>query len=192
CMPQKRCKANNFTDRNLPGQYPEKWKAFMQYCKTDVEVEVAIDKALAYIKISDLEYEHYAIDQLINDRGVKVDIELIKKAQIINEVNVHKLLTRMIDLTSLDNPGSSKQLAEWLSNELGEEIDSIAKDKIADLLKTDISETVREVLILRQQTSKTSIAKYKAGENYASPDNHRIRGLLQFYGAGRTGRWAGR
>ena len=190
-IPIKPSKANNFKKRNLPNDDPEKWAAFVQYCKDDVEVERQIIKALSPYKIPKSEKALYSIDQNINDRGVFVDLDLVAGALSVDAVNSKKLKKQLTELTGLTNPNSPQQLKAWLSLQTNENITSLAKGEISELLEASESGPIREVLELRQKSAKTSVKKYASAEAVADVDG-RARGLFQFYGAGRTGRWAGR
>jgi len=191
CKPCKPTKTNGGRTRNLPTDAPEKWTAFKEYCKQDVEVERSIWNKLNFFKIIDFEKQLYILDQQINDRGVKVDTSFIANAIKIDSKYKEGLTEEITDITDLSNPNSVQQLKEWLSEELGEPVDSLTKDAVSKLLKTLPSEEVIRVLQIRQESSKTSVKKYAAMEAAVCSDD-RISGLLQFYGANRTGRWAGR
>lgn len=189
CMPCKPTKANGGRTRNLPTDDPEKWEMFKTYCIRDVDVEKSIRKKLIKFPISDKEMEYCKLDQEINDRGIKVDMDLVRQA--ITCDLLHKdIVTKMAyELTGLENPNSVSQLKSWLE-EKKIEIDSLSKQTVKDLIKETDGE-VTEMLKLRQLMSKTSVKKYEAVERSICKDG-RVHGLLQFYGANRTGRWAGR
>ncbi|WP_346914183.1 DNA polymerase [Clostridium sp.] len=188
-IPCKQTKANGGRTRNLPHHAIEKWEAFKNYCKRDVEVERAIRKKIARYPISESEQQIYILDQEINDRGVLVDLELVAKAMECDKLHKEDTFSQAQKLTGLDNPNSVAQLKQWLL-ENGIEVESLSKKAVSDLAKESDGD-VERLLNLRLQLAKTSIKKYEAIERAVCPDN-RVRGLLQFYGANRTGRWAGR
>ena len=194
-MPCKSTKANGNRIRNLPQDDEEKWELFKEYCKRDVEVERLISKRLSRYPLSLKEEEAYELDQEINDRGVLVDMNLVNSAIAMDELFKGAALNKAKNLTCLENPNSPTQLNTWLKDR-GMEVDSLSKKSVEELmaLKGERSESdasIKEVLNLRLQLSKTSIKKYEAIERSACLDK-RVRGLFQFYGANRTGRWAGR
>lgn len=191
CIPCKPTKTNGERTRNLPQHDPEKWKTFKDYCIRDVEVERAIREKLSRFPVPANEQALWELDQKINDRGIRVDRELVKKAIICDKQYTERLMDEAITLTGLDNPKSVAQLKDWLYEAEGEEIESLDKKSIPKLLDKTESETTKRVLVLRQEMSKTSVKKYSAMLHSIGTDD-RIRGLLQFYGANRTGRWAGR
>lgn len=191
CKPCKPTKTNDGRTRNLPEHDPEKWETFKLYCKQDVEVEREIRKKLERYRTTEKEKLLWDLDQKINDRGVNVDIDFIKSAIKCDAQHTEKLYEEAVTLTGLDNPNSPTQLKKWLSERVGREVTSLTKDSIPQLLEDAASEEVKRVLELRQLMSKTSIKKYEAMQNCKCTDG-RVRGLLQFYGANRTGRWAGR
>ena len=194
CKPCKPTKSNGGRTRNLPEHAPEKWELFKEYCKQDVEVERNIRKALEQFPVLDSEKELWNLDQEINDRGVAVDMELIEKAIECDEEFTAKNKLRAIELTGLDNPNSPTQIKKWVGEKLGHEVTSLTKDSIPELIKEaeDLGATeVIEMLKLRQLMGKTSVKKYQAMKEARCSDG-RVHGLLQFYGANRTGRWAGR
>lgn len=190
-MPCKPTKKNGGIYRNLAEENPEDWESFIEYCRQDVVAERKIAKVLKPYPIPREELENYWVDQKINDTGIRIDLDLVQKAVQIDETGAELLLQRMKELTNLENPNSPSQLKGWLSDAMKKEINSIAKGIIAELLLETDSEAVREVLQLRKRASKTSTKKYVAMLNSLG-DDFRIRGILQFYGANRTGRWAGR
>jgi DNA polymerase len=191
CVPAKPSKRNNFKTRNFPEDDPEKWAAFVNYCRVDVEVEREICEALKAYKIPQFEVENYHIDQKINDRGVLVDLALAEKCIEINAETMAVIIARLKKLTGLENPNSPAQLAKWLSLHTEKDIKKVGKEDLKELLADYASGTIREVIKLRLKAAKTSITKYQAGVNCTGTDG-RARGLFRFYGAGRTGRWAGR
>ena len=189
CMPCKPTKANGGRTRNLPSDAPEKWELFKTYCIRDVDVEKQIRNKLAKFPIPDREQELYCMDQRINDRGIMVDRELISHAVACDLLYKEVASKRAYEISGLENPNSVSQLKEWL-NEKGIEVDSLAKAAVEELVEKTEGE-VSEMMKLRLAMSKTSVKKYEAMERSVCPDG-RVHGLLQFYGANRTGRWAGR
>ena len=190
-IPCKPTKANGQRKRNLPQHNLEKWNQYKTYCKHDVIAERAICESLSPYPLPLFERRNYVRDQQINDRGILVDINMAKKMIELDQTHTNKLFSRMRDLTSLENPNSPKQLKEWLSSRLDYEVTTLSKDSLPGLKESTDDKDVKEVIDLRLRTSKTSIKKYAAMINSAGSDS-RIRGLFQFYGANRTGRWAGR
>jgi DNA polymerase len=191
CIPCKPTKANGGRRRNYPRHDLEKWEEFKTYCIGDVEAEREICRRLRGYTVPIWERRNYVLDQKINDRGVLLDLDGAAKAVIIDEGNSLELKLRAKRLTGLANPNSPAQLKKWFSDQLGINIKTLDKGAVLDLLSGDVSADVREVLGLRQQLGKSSTKKYKAMPLCAGHDN-RARGLFQFYGANRTGRWAGR
>lgn len=189
CSPCAATKTNGGRTRNLPSHAPEKWQAFKAYNKRDVEAEAAIQEKLAKYPVPDFIWDEYHLDQEINDRGVAVDMEFVNNAIEMDEQSRIELTSAMKKLTDLDNPNSVQQMKQWLADN-GLETDTLGKKVVAELLKTAPPE-LAEVLMLRQQLSKSSVKKYNAMENAVCVDG-RARGMFQFYGANRTGRWAGR
>jgi DNA polymerase len=189
CQPCAPTKANGERTRNLPAHAPEKWSAFKKYNARDVETEMSIQARLAKYPVPDSTWEEYHLDQKINDRGVCLDIELVRQAIQMDGHSRSELTAAMKKLTELDNPNSVQQMKQWLA-ENGMETDTLGKKAVAELLKTAPPE-LAEVLALRQQLAKSSVKKYQAMENAVCADG-RARGMFQFYGANRTGRWAGR
>ena len=177
--------------RKLPLFYVEKWQAFKDYCVQDVKVERAIRDAIDYFNIPEVEKELWCLDQAINDQGVLLDRAFITNAISQDLENRQSLIEEATQLTSLENPNSAAQLKAWLSKELEQNVDSLKKADIPVLLESSNCEVVDRVLNLRIELSKTSVKKYEAMQNAICADD-RVRGLLQFYGANRTGRWAGR
>lgn len=186
CTPTK---ANGERTRNLPHHAPDKWETFKFYNRRDVEVEMAIQGRLKNFPVPDFLWEEYWLDQKINDRGIALDGELVENAVILDKATRELLLAKMYDITHLDNPNSVVQMREWLVDK-GLEVDSLGKKDVQELLKTAPPE-LAEVLLLRQQVSKSSVKKYQAMENVRCKDG-RARGMFQFFGANRSGRWAGR
>lgn len=191
CKPCKPTKVNGGRTRNLPEHAPEKWETFKLYCKQDVEVERDIRNKLSRYKTTDKEQRLWELDQKINDRGINLDLELINKAIKCDAGYIEKLMSEARKLTGVDNPKSKTQIKKWISEKVGYEVTSLTKDTIPELIKNIDDETVLRVLDLNQNMSKTSIKKYQTMLNMRCEDG-RVRGLLQFYGANRTGRWAGR
>lgn len=186
CVPCKATRANSGRTRNLPCHDPEKWARFKAYNKRDVEAEMSIQKRLAGYPVPDAVWEEYHLDQEINDRGIALDMTLVRNAIRIDGKSRDKLTAAMRELTELENPNSVQQMKEWLARN-GLETDTLGKKAVAELLKT-APEPLRTVLTLRQQLAKSSVKKYAAMENAVCPDG-RARGMFQFYGANRTGRW---
>lgn len=194
CKPCKPTKANGGRTRNLPIHDPEKWEKFKEYCKQDVEVERNIRKKLSKYKIIDDEKKLWNLDQRINDRGINLDMDLILNAIKCDEQFKERCMNEARELTSLDNPNSPTQLKKWLGVKVGYAVGSINKDVIPTLIQDAEAQgntEVKRMLELRQLMGKTSTKKYQTMVNARCEDG-RVRGLLQFYGANRTGRWAGR
>ena len=189
CQPCAPTKANGGRTRNLPRHAPDKWAAFKRYNIRDVEVEMSIQDKLSRFPVPDAVWEEYHLDQQINDRGVAIDRELVKQAIEMDTRSRAELTAAMKALTALENPNSVQQMKQWFSNN-GLTIDSLGKKEVMELLKTAPAE-LQTVLLLRQQLAKSSIRKYQAMEKAVCADG-RARGMFQFYGANRTGRWAGR
>ena len=188
-IPCKPTKTNGMRTRNLPHHDLEKWSTFKEYNQRDVETEMAIKKKLSAFLMPHSEWENYWIDQNINDRGILIDEVLVDSAIKFDEILREENMDRAIELTGLENPNSPLQLKEWL-NKKGLEIDSLAKKDVESALKNAEGD-IKEVLELRQELSKSSVRKYDAMKNVKGKDN-RARGLIQFYGANRTGRYSGR
>lgn len=189
CQPCAPTKSNGGRTRNLPENAPDKWAAFKRYNVRDVEVEMSIQEKLAKFPVPEAVWEQYHLDQEINDRGVALDMELVHQAIAMDTRSRAELTAAMKKLTALDNPNSVQQMKQWLSDN-GLEVDSLGKKEVAEMLKTAPSE-LQKVLLLRQQLAKSSVKKYQAMEKAVCADG-RARGMFQFYGANRTGRWAGR
>lgn len=187
-MPCKSTKTNSGRTRNLPEHDTEKWNAFKTYCKQDVEVERAIRKKLARYPVTNKEWNLWALDQKINDSGVKIDKVLAQNAIKCDKVYQNKKIKEAIVLTNLENPNSPSQLKVWLESK-GIKVKSLSKEKVKELLKNIQDDTVKRVLELRQDLSKTSVKKYEAMKR-ALCNDERVRGLMKFYGANRTGRWS--
>ena len=189
CVPCRPTKANGGRMRNLPEHDPEKWERFKAYNLRDVETEMQIQERLSRFPVPDAIWEEYHLDQEINDRGIGVDMELVRQAIAIDSRSRERLTTAMRELTELENPNSVQQMKQWLADH-GLETDTLGKKAVAELIKT-APEPLREVLSLRQQLAKSSVKKYTAMENAVCADS-RAHGMFQFYGANRTGRFSGR
>ena len=189
CQPCAPTKTNGQRTRNHPFHAPDKWEAFKRYNIRDVEVEMAIQQKLRKFPVPNSVWEEYHIDQEINDRGVRLDMDLVKEAIEMDTRSRTELTTAMKEITDLDNPNSVQQMKQWLSNN-GLETDTLGKKVVAELIKTAPPE-LQNVLELRQQLAKSSVKKYQTMER-AVCDDGRARGMFMFYGANRTGRWAGR
>ena len=189
CVPCKPTKANGGRTRNLPEHDPVKWSTFIAYNKRDVETEMAIQQKLSKFPVPDFLWEEYHLDQEINDRGIQLDMVLVEQAIAIDDRSREELSAKMRQLTALENPNSVQQMKEWLTKH-GLEVDSLDKKAVKELLKTAPPE-LAEVLELRRQLAKSSVKKYQAMQNAVCADG-RARGMFQFYGANRSGRWAGR
>ena len=189
CQPCRPAAANGGRTRNLPIHAPDKWEAFKAYNRRDVEAEMAIQAKLAKFSVPEDEWENYILDQEINDRGIKLDMTLVRQAIRCDEQCRSELMQSMRELTALQNPNSVAQMKSWLA-EHGLEVETLDKAEVKELLKTAPG-NLRRVLELRQKLAKSSIKKYTAMENAVCSDG-RARGLIQFYGANRTGRFSGR
>ncbi|WP_433581412.1 DNA polymerase [Paenibacillus amylolyticus] len=192
CVPIKKpAKSTGFRKRTLPQHEPEKWELFKQYCVGDVVAEVEILRRLSVFPVPDMEWELWFLDQRINARGIACDLQLVKGALAVDQQITAELMQEAIRLSGLDNPKSVQQLKKWLSKEIGEEVEDLRKDTVSGLIDNVEDGRAKRVLEIRRELSKTSTKKYVAMETVACEDG-RVRGLLQFYGANRTGRWAGR
>ena len=189
CQPCAPTKSNGQRTRNLPKHAPDKWLTFKKYNIRDVETEMSIQARLSKYPVPDSVWEEYHLDQEINDRGVGLDMELVRQAIQMDGRSRSELIQTMKELTSLDNPNSVQQMRQWLADN-GVETDTLGKKAVAELLKTAPPQ-LQKVLTLRQQLAKSSVKKYQAMETAVCADG-RARGMFQFYGANRTGRWAGR
>ena len=189
CVPCKPTKANGGRTRNLPGHDMEKWQRFKAYNLRDVEAEMQIQQRLAKFPVPDFVWEEYRQDQEINDRGIGVDMDMVRQAIAMDERSKAELSTAMKKLTGLENPNSVQQMKQWLL-ENGLETDSLDKKAVAVLLK-DAPEPLKTVLTLRQQLAKSSVKKYQAMQNAVCADS-RAHGMFKFYGANRTGRYSGK
>lgn len=189
CVPCKATKSNGGRTRNLPEHDMDKWNLFKFYNQRDVEVEQSIQKKLVKYPVPDFVWEEFWLDQEINDRGIQLDLTMVENAISLDEVSKEKLGVAMREITDLDNPNSVVQMKDWLS-EQGIEAESLGKKDVAKLMDT-VDGDVKDALQLRQQLAKSSVKKYQAMQNAVCADG-RARGMFQFYGANRSGRWAGR
>lgn len=189
CVPCKPTKVNGGRTRNLPEHDIEKWNTFVFYNKRDVEVEMSIQDKLKKFPVPDFVWDEYHLDQEINDRGIALDMAVVENAIAFDAKSKTELAEKMQKLTDLDNPNSVVQMKQWLLDN-GLEMDSLGKKEVAQAVKTAPKE-LAEVLLLRQQLSKSSVKKYQAMQNAVCMDG-RARGMFQFYGTNRSGRWAGR
>ena len=188
-IPCKSTKANGERTRNLPCHAPEKWALFKEYNARDVEVEMAIQEKLAKFPVPETEWQNYILDQQINDRGIRLDRTLVKRAIECDDQFRNAHICEARSLTGLENPNSTQQLKTWLEDK-GLTVDSLSKASVGDLLADAVGE-VEQVLLLRRELAKSSVKKYTAMENAVCKDG-RAHGLIQFYGANRTGRYSGR
>lgn len=191
CVPCKPTKSNGGRTRNYPHHDPEKWELFKTYNGQDVVAEMEIERRLSVFPVPDFVQKQWETDLLINARGVAVDMDFCEGALELGETIRAQLTDEAVQLSGLDNPNSVKQLANWLSAETGDDITTLRKETIKELLGRDNADHVQRMLEIRQELGKTSTKKYDAIEAAVCGDE-RVRGLLQFYGANRTGRWAGR
>lgn len=189
CVPCKPTKANGGRERNLPGHDMEKWQRFEAYNLRDVEAEMQIQQRLARFPVPDFVWEEYCHDQEINDRGIGVDMDMVRQAIAMDGRSKSELSAAMKELTGLENPNSVQQMKQWLAQN-GLETDSLDKKAVAGLLK-EAPEPLKTVLELRQQLAKSSVKKYRAMENAVCADS-RAHGMFKFYGANRTGRYSGK
>lgn len=189
CSPCKPTKSNGGRTRNLPEHDPEKWSLFKSYNKRDVEVEMAIQKRLSKYPVPDFIWDEYHLDQEINDRGIALDMDVVENAITFDERSKATLSETMQDITGVENPNSVVQMKAWLS-ENGVEAESLGKKDVTKLID-DTNGQVEEALRLRLQLAKSSVKKYQAMQNAVCKDG-RAHGMFQFYGANRSGRWAGR
>lgn len=189
CVPCKPTKVNGGRTRNMPSDAPDKWELFKKYNKRDVEVEMSIQQKLSRFPVPDSVWDEYHIDQEINDRGILLDMDVVTNAIKFDTFSKARLMGTLKDKTELENPNSVTQMKDWLISK-GVETDSLDKKAVIELLKT-VPSDVADVLKLRQQLAKSSVKKYQAMQNSVCADG-RARGMFQFYGANRSGRWAGR
>ena len=191
CIPCEPTSRNGHRTRTLPHHEPEKWQLFKEYCAQDVVTEMEIEKRLSSFPVPTTEHKLWVLDQHINARGVAVSLPLIDGAIHCDQIATDALMTEAIQISGLANPKSVQQLTAWLQEETGEEVTDLTKANVKDLVGSVESENARRMLEIRQETSKTSTKKYMAMRDAVCEDG-RVRGLLQFYGANRTGRFAGR
>ncbi|BFH14533.1 DNA polymerase [Paenibacillus dendritiformis] len=191
CVPCKPTKKNGMRTRTLPHHEPAKWELFKGYCVGDVVAEKEILRRLSLFPVPEQEWRLWELDQRINVRGLACDLHMVEGALAIDEQVTGELKAEAIRITGLDNPKSVQQLTKWLEEETGEEIENLQKGTVSKLIDVLDEGRARRVLEIRQELSKTSVKKYQAMKQAACEDG-RVRGLLQFYGANRTGRWAGR
>lgn len=189
CVQCKATKSNGGRTRNLPEHDEDKWNLFKFYNQRDVEVEQSIQKKLVKYPVPDFVWEEFWLDQEINDRGIQLDLTMVENAISLDEESKKKLSMAMREITDLDNPNSVAQMKDWLS-EQGIEAESLGKKDVAKLID-EVDGDVKDALQLRQQLAKSSVKKYQAMQNAVCADG-RARGMFQFYGANRSGRWAGR
>jgi len=189
CVPCKPTKTNGGRTRNMPSDAPDKWELFKKYNKRDVEAEMSIQQKLSRFPVPDSIWDEYHMDQEINDRGIMLDMDVVTNAIKFDTFSKARLMGTLKNKTELENPNSVAQMKDWLASK-GVETDSIDKKAIIELLKT-VPSDVADVLKLRQQLAKSSVKKYQAMQNSVCADG-RARGMFQFYGANRSGRWAGR
>ena len=190
CTPCKPTKANGGRTRNLPQHDSEKWMRFKEYNLRDVEVEMSIKKRLAKYPVPDFIWDEYHLDQEINDRGIALDMNVVRNAISFDGRSRKTLTASMQAITGLENPNSVQQMKEWLAKH-GVEADALDKKAVKELIRNSDNQTVQTALMLRQQLAKSSVKKYQAMQNAVCRDG-RAHGMFQFYGANRSGRWAGR
>ena len=192
CVPCVPSKANGMRTRNHPRHNPERWQLFKEYCIQDVVTEMEIERRLAAMPVPDAIQTEWETDLIINSRGVAVDMEMVEGALELDATVRNSLMDEAMQLSGLDNPNSVAQLTKWLESEIDESVTDLRKDTVVKMLaREDNSPRVQRMLEIRRDLGKTSTKKYNAIEAAVCPDG-RVRGLLQFYGASRTGRWAGR
>lgn len=190
CTPCKPTKANGGRTRNLPQHDSEKWMRFKEYNLRDVEVEMSIKKRLAKYPVPNFIWDEYHLDQEINDRGIALDMNVVRNAISFDGRSRETLTASMQAITGLENPNSVQKMKEWLAKH-GVEADALDKKAVKELIRNSDNQTVQTALMLRQQLAKSSVKKYQAMQNAVCRDG-RARGMFQFYGANRSGRWAGR
>jgi len=190
CTPCKPTKSNGGRTRNLPLHDSEKWMRFKEYNLRDVEVEMAIKKRLAKYPVPDFIWDEYHLDQEINDRGIALDMNVVRNAISFDGRSRETLTASMQAITGLENSNSVQQMKEWLANH-GVEANALDKKAVKELIRNSDNQTVQTALMLRQQLAKSSVKKYQAMQNAVCRDG-RAHGMFQFYGANRSGRWAGR
>ena len=189
CTPCRPTKTNGGRTRNLPSHDPDKWHQFCAYNKRDVEVELSIKQKLSKFPVPENIWDEYHLDQEINDRGIQIDTRMVENAIKFDTFSKASLMASMKEKTDLENPNSVAQMKNWLSMK-GIQVESLDKNAVKDLLKT-VPDNIADILQLRQQLAKSSVKKYQAMQNAVCADG-RARGMFQFYGANRSGRWAGR
>lgn len=190
-VPTKPTKSNGGRTRTLPHHEPEKWELFKEYCVNDVIAEMEIYKRLSHFPVPEQEWRLWFIDQKINALGVAVDMDVVSGALEIEDKVTIELMNEAVRLTGLENPNSTQQLQTWLEQELGQEVPNLQAATVSGLINSTDNPKVQRVLGIRQELSKASVKKYSAMDEAVCQDG-RLRGLVQFYGANRTGRWAGR
>jgi DNA polymerase len=188
CLPCEQKKSNGYRTRTLPHHEPEKWQLFKEYNRQDVIAEMAVLKKFENFPVPEQEQLNWRLDQIINTNGIMIDQQLVDGAIYCNDVITNELMIEAISISGLDNPKSVSQLKSYIEKEIGEELPDLTKNTVKELMKTTDNETVKRMLELRQELSKTSVKKYVAMKETVCADS-RSRGLLQFYGANRTGRW---
>lgn len=192
CIPCKPTKSNNYRTRNLPQHDMDRWNLFKEYCLQDVVTEMEIYKRLSFFKIPESEQKLWVFDIIMNSKGILVDPELIESALYIDSEITNNLMNEAKDITNIDNPNSTPQLLNYLKDNGLDNIENLQKTTVSELLSNDyLNDDNRRLLEIRKELAKTSIKKYVA-MNLAKGNDNRVRGLLQFYGVNRTGRWAGR
>lgn len=191
CIPQKPTKSNGGRTRTLPHHEPEKWQTFKQYCAGDVMAEMAIADKLDAFPVPEQEWSLWRLDMKINERGILCDRQMVESAIRMLDAETEALVSEAIQLSGIENPKSVQQLTKWLEEETGEEVTDLRKNTVAKMIDELDDGKAKRVLEIRQELSKSSTKKYAAMLDTICDDG-RIRGLLQFYGANRTGRWAGR
>lgn len=193
CCPCKPTKSNGGRTRNLPEHAPDKWETFKAYNRRDVEVEMSIKQKLSRFPVPAFVWDEYHLDQNINDRGIMLDMDVVNNAILFDERSKSSLMSSMQDITGLDNPNSVVQMKDWLSDQ-GVELESLGKKEVAKYVKDpdgNANGNITDALKLRLQLAKSSVKKYQAMQNAVCKDG-RAHGMFQFYGANRSGRWAGR
>lgn len=191
CCPTKPTAKNGQRTRTLPHHEPEKWGLFKEYCRQDVVAEMEVERRLAAFPVPEKEQRLWELDLQMNATGAAIDLELVQGALAVDEVSAAELMAEAKEITGLDNPKSVAQLSKWLETETGEEVENLRKGTVADLIGTLDEGKAKRMMEIRLELAKASVKKYDAMQN-AVCDDGRVRGLLQFYGANRTGRWAGR
>lgn len=191
CCPCKPTKKNGMRTRNLPEHNPEKWQTFRAYCRRDVDSEGDIRKTLLRYRPNPTEHKLWCLDAKINEKGIRCDITLAEAAICMDEENKARLIEEAVALTGMENPNSVAQIKDWLQEQEGVEVASLNKKAVADVMAQLTQDNTRRFMDLRKEIAKSSVSKYNAMTRSAGPDSH-VRGCFQFYGANRTGRWAGR